>query len=228
MTTAMKSPSQSNDESVTIRHPAGDDREESLDAIRIPLKLQPGAQKRLYAMLAWGAAACALGVPAVSAGVTFTNVTGAASWVWVEAENCSSSSDLLFGPNYASSVGNQFPTDYSGWQTAGRNNAIVDKACEVIGSYFVNTFTVPMAMSSAQMYVHGYGDVYGMNVFSGTGTSGTKLASYALTGTLGWVSATPSLGALSAGETTLTQSLTLFYQYKAIDGFFLASQVLTT
>lgn len=162
---------------------------------------------------------------AASAGVSFTNLDGAASWVWVEAESYAAKS----GTFSAGWIGNPSP-DYSGWAVGGRNNGMLLSGSGTdAGSYFTNTFTIPTSMSTAYMYVHGLGAQYAsLKVYAGTAASGTALATYTMYGTNIWKS-TASLGSYDAGSSvSLTQAAVNNWQNTRIDGFFVASQAITT
>ncbi|MFA5203675.1 MAG: PEP-CTERM sorting domain-containing protein [Lentisphaeria bacterium] len=172
-------------------------------------------------MMAWGVTACALGVPAVSAGVTFTNLNGTASWVWVEAESGTASGG--FGAGWYSSG------SVSGWKNDGRNNAMLCEGGDSVGSYFTNTVTVPVIMNNAKMYVHLYAAEWlNVNVYSGTCTSGASLGSLSGNrGELTWATDN-SIGALATGDTMLTLATGLSWQYTRVDGYFVASQAIDT
>lgn len=168
-------------------------------------------------------AALASCVSAAKAGVSFSNLDGAASWVWVEAENYSAKSGTFNVTNIASPG-----TEYSGQTTTGHYaGMMVANGGTDAGSYFVNTFTIPTSMSTGYLYVHGTGAQYAkVNVYTGTDTTGTQMGQYTLYGANVWKSLT--LGSYTAGSSvSLTQAAVLNYQNTRIDGFFVASQALT-
>ncbi len=170
-------------------------------------------------------AALATGVSVASAGVSFTNLSGAASWVWVEAESYSAKSGT-FNAGWIANPSAQ----YSGWTDAGRNNGmLIIGGSSDTGSYFVSSITIPTTMTNAYMYVHGIGSQFAtVNVHSGIGASvATQLGSYTMYGSNVWKSLT--LGSYAAGDTiSLTQAAVNNWQNTRIDGFFVASQALTT
>ena len=160
---------------------------------------------------------------AATAGVSFTNLDGAASWVWVEAEDFSSS--LGYSKTWAANPS----TNFSGWADGGRNNsAKIAGGATSSGNYIVNTVTLPTAMAGAYLYVHGSGAQYAnMKVYSVAGPNETELAGYNLWGSDIWKS-TATLGSYAAGvDLTLKQVITANWQASTIDGFFVASQAIT-